>query len=219
MGPLEYRRYWGGWEQILIEMEQAGQIPGYDVITDGFIAKLKGKTLQEEAHQLNRRTEFKVLRTDYIKPGTENIPPKQEERVATEENNELQKVELEDKPDSGLTEAPPSAVASNEPGKIHVAEKGDTYQKIAKRYGITQQELKKLNNLKTEPVYEGMELKVEVNGNYTEFDSKFYELQKDDKSWSSVAKKLGMKAGDLKKLNPNVDDSSFREGMRIRKEK
>jgi hypothetical protein len=37
MGPLEYRRYWGGWEQILLEMKQAGQIPGYDVVTDGFL--------------------------------------------------------------------------------------------------------------------------------------------------------------------------------------
>jgi LysM repeat protein len=192
-----------------------GSFKAGDVITDGFIAKLKGKALQEEAHQLNRRTEFKVLRSDYVKPGTENTPPKQPERVATEENNAIQQVPLEDKSDSGLVESP----ASNEPGKIHVVEKGDTYQKVAKRYGITQQELKKINNLKSEPIYEGMELKVEANGNYTEYDKKFYELQKEDKSWSSVAKKLGMKSGDLKKLNPNVDDSSFREGMKIRKEK
>ena len=37
MGPLEYKRYWGGWEQILIELKEAGRIPGYDVVADGFI--------------------------------------------------------------------------------------------------------------------------------------------------------------------------------------
>jgi hypothetical protein len=37
LGPMEYKRYWGGWEQVLIEMKQAGKIPGYDVVTDQFI--------------------------------------------------------------------------------------------------------------------------------------------------------------------------------------
>jgi len=119
------------------------------------------------------------------------------------------------------TETQPAATetpASSEPGKIHTAEKGESYQKIAKMYAITQIELKKLNDLKNEAIYEGMELKVEKNGNYTAYDEKFYVLTKDDKSWSSVAKKLGMKSGDLKKMNPKIDDSTFRTGMKIRKE-
>lgn len=216
---LEYKGYGETVPRVL--SQDMGSFKKGDIITDAFIAKLKGKALQEEAHQLNRRTEFKVLRNDYVKPGTQAAPPKQPERVATEENNKETKVALEDKPDSGLVEATTTAAAEQpkEPGKIHTAEKGDTYQKISKRYGITQQELKKLNGIKTEPLYEGMELKVEPNGNYTEYDSKFYELQKDDKSWSSVAKKVGMKEKDLKKLNPNIDDKTFHEGMRIRKEK
>ena len=215
---LEYKGYGETVPRVLAS--DMGHFKAGDVITDAFIAKLKGKALQEEAHQLNRRTEFKVLRSDYVKPGTENTPPKQPERVATEENNKEQKVELEHKPDSGLVEAPAATeTVSTEPGKIHVAEKGETYAKIAKQYGITQLQLKKLNGIRLEPIYEGMELKVEPNGNYTEYDSKFYELQKDDKSWSGIAKKLGMKSGELKKMNPNVDDKSFHEGMKIRKEK
>lgn len=41
-----------------------------DVITDAFIAKLKSEDEKEAAHQLNRRTEFKVLRTDYVPSGS-----------------------------------------------------------------------------------------------------------------------------------------------------
>ena len=44
--------------------------PG-DIITDDFISLLKGgKCQQEAAHQLNRRTEIKVLREDFV-PGKE----------------------------------------------------------------------------------------------------------------------------------------------------
>ena len=36
------------------------------VLTEQFINGIKDKKLFEECHQLNRRTEFKVLRTDYV---------------------------------------------------------------------------------------------------------------------------------------------------------
>ena len=37
-----------------------------DILTEGFINQLEGAELQEKAHQVNRRTEFRVLSTDYI---------------------------------------------------------------------------------------------------------------------------------------------------------
>lgn len=37
-----------------------------DIITDAYIAKLKTEEQKEEAHQMNRRTEFRVLRSDYV---------------------------------------------------------------------------------------------------------------------------------------------------------
>ena len=37
-----------------------------DVLTEGFINQLESAELQEKAHQVNRRTEFRVLSTDYI---------------------------------------------------------------------------------------------------------------------------------------------------------
>ena len=37
-----------------------------DILTEGFINQLGSAELQEKAHQVNRRTEFRVLSTDYI---------------------------------------------------------------------------------------------------------------------------------------------------------
>ena len=37
VGEMEYKRYWGGWEEVLKELQKAGTIPGYDIVTDGFI--------------------------------------------------------------------------------------------------------------------------------------------------------------------------------------
>ena len=105
------------------------------------------------------------------------------------------------------------------PGEIYVCKKGDTYTSVSKTYGITARELKTLNDLKSEQIYEGMELKVDPKGDYTEFDKKFYTLEKGETSWKIVAKKLNMKESDLKKLNKEVSDKSFRPGKRIRFEK
>ena len=37
LGAMEYKRYWGGWEQVLKELQAANTIPGYDIVTDSFI--------------------------------------------------------------------------------------------------------------------------------------------------------------------------------------
>ena len=36
------------------------------VWTDDYIAKLATEDLRERAHQLNRRTMFRIIRTDYV---------------------------------------------------------------------------------------------------------------------------------------------------------
>lgn len=51
------------------EVEMGGKVykfPKGVTITDDYIAKLKTKNEKEAAHQLNRRTEFRILRTDYV---------------------------------------------------------------------------------------------------------------------------------------------------------
>lgn len=51
------------------EVEMGGKVYKFHkgiTITDDYIAKLKTKNEKEAAHQLNRRTEFRILRTDYV---------------------------------------------------------------------------------------------------------------------------------------------------------
>ena len=51
---------------------------------------------------------------------------------------------------------------------------------------------------------------------YSEYDKKFYILEKGENSWKIVAKKLDLKEADLKKLNKGMDESSLRPGKRVR---
>lgn len=81
---------------------------------------------------------------------------------------------------------------------------------------MTVKDLKALNGLKSEVIYEGMELKVDPAGDYSEYDKKFTTLEKGDDSWKALAKRLSLKDSDLKKLNKGIDDDSFRPGKRIR---
>ena len=51
------------------EVEINGKVYQFEkgiTITDDYIAKLRTKNEKEAAHQLNRRTEFRILRTDYV---------------------------------------------------------------------------------------------------------------------------------------------------------
>jgi LysM repeat protein len=208
-----------------------GSFKSGDQMTDAFISKLKTTALKEQAHQLNRRTEFRVLRKDYVKK------EKGESQAPVENDNSQGAVEEKKDTDSGSKETgsketdtkegdkkaeaaaatgAAAAAASKAQGEIYVAEKGDTYGSVAKKYNLTLKDLKTLNGIKAEQIHEGMELKVQMDGDYSDFDAKFYTLEKGDDSWTKVAKKVNMKSADLKKLNKGVDEDSFRPGLKIR---
>jgi peptidoglycan-associated lipoprotein len=113
--------YKGYGERIPRKITDDKQIfPNGSVITDAFIAKLKTNDEKEAAHQLNRRTEFKVLRDDYVPKTTVAPAPA---------------------PEDGKTPAP-AGVA-----KTHVVKKGETLFSISKKYGLSVQDLKKMNNM------------------------------------------------------------------------
>ena len=194
-----------------------------DVLNDPFISGLKSVKLKEEAHQLNRRTEFKVLRTNFVKgqTGSENINLNEPASGLIIENNDLKAKEDASAPtkvevkEVQKTEAP-KVEEKKGPGEIYTCKKGDTYTAVAKQYSMTVKDLKALNGLKSEVIYEGMELKVDPAGDYSEYDKKFTTLEKGDDSWKALAKRMSLKDSDLKKLNKGIDDDSFRPGKRIR---
>ena len=70
-----------------------------------------------------------------------------------------------------VKEEPKPEVKSG-PGEIYSCKSSDTYNSVAKLYSITVKELKTLNGIKNEQMEEGMELKVDPAGDYTEYDKK-----------------------------------------------
>ncbi len=222
---LSFRGY-GATTPRSLDKDQ-GSFKSGDVLNEAFINNLSSTKLKEEAHQMNRRTEFKVLRTNYVKgqSATDDIdlqaPTKTIADTSTmkpvEDINVAKQVDVKDAATGEVvTPNQPMPAMPTGPGELYVAKKNDTYNTIAKTYSITVKDLKTLNGLKGEQIFDGMELKVTVGGDYTEYDKKFHTLEKGEDSYSAVAKKLSMKAADLKKLNKGVDDNTFRPGKKIR---
>ena len=190
-----------------------GSFKAGDQLTDAYINKLKTNALKEQAHQLNRRTEFRVLRKDYVKsdkPEGESMVPEKSETKTSEATGETKEPEKKEETKAGAavaagaagaaagaaaTKEKPAEVKPAEPeapakksGLLHVAAKGETYGAVAKQYGLTLKDLKTLNGIKAEQIHEGMELKVQMDGDYSEFDAKFYTLDKGEDSYYKVAK-------------------------------
>lgn len=81
---------------------------------------------------------------------------------------------------------------------IYVVVKGDSLWKIANSYGITVDELIKMNNLTDLTLQIGDQLKVPVTGNVS--GENIYVVKKGDTLWS-IARENGLTVDELKKLN------------------
>lgn len=226
---LEYQGYGAREPRILIK--DVGSFNAGDTLNDAFIENLNSKKLKEEAHQLNRRTEFKVLRTNYVKgqASTDNInleapvatiiDSSNATPTATEDVSIATQVDVKEAPHSDITPVNDSLLGlpvKAGPGEIYEAKKGDTYFSISKNFSMTVKDLKTLNELKGELLYQGMELKVTPGGDYADYDKKFHTVEKGETSWAELAKKLNMKTSELKKLNKGMDESSLRPGKKVR---
>ncbi|MDT7871941.1 MAG: LysM peptidoglycan-binding domain-containing protein, partial [Thermocrinis sp.] len=89
---------------------------------------------------------------------------------------------------------------------IYKVKKGDTLQSIAEKFGVDVQELKSFNNLKSEKVKEGQELKIPAKGTAKKQKKEIqeygtYVVQRSAKL-EHVAKKLGVSQRELEELNP-----------------
>ncbi len=155
-------------------------------LTERFI-KTQTNEYQEIANQMNRRTDFKVIRDDYVPTAV---------KVVDEKTGEV-KVE-----------------APKEP-KIHIVQGRENFGQIATQYGITIKDLRDLNNgLRGVRPFEGLELKVVPGADYTEYDDKRYRADRGD-NFSTIARKTGVKVKELKELNPDLKDADILPGSVI----
>ncbi len=104
------------------------------------------------------------------------------------------------------TEAEASAV--KEPDTLyHTVKKGDTIASISKKYSISAEELKELNNLKSSKLRKGRKLLVRHIG------PKTYVVKKGD-TLMKIARKFDMEADDLMKLN-ELESPSLSIGQKL----
>ena len=154
-------------------------------LTERYIKNLSAE-LQEVANQINRRTDFKVIRDDYVP--MVKVVDKTTGEVKMEEPKEA---------------------------KIHVVEGRQNFGQIAAMYEITIKDLRDLNNgLRGVRPFDGLELKVVPGADYSEFDSKRYRAEQGD-NFSTIARKTGIKVKELKELNPDLKDSDIVPGKTI----
>ena len=103
----------------------------------------------------------------------------------------------------------------------HTVKRGENLFVIAKKYGKTVDELKKLNNLKTTTIFPGQKLvvdKKEIETKLTEekkgeFVKEYYTVKKGD-SLYKISKKFGLTITQLKKLN-NLRTSTIHPGQKL----
>ncbi|MCH8553808.1 MAG: LysM peptidoglycan-binding domain-containing protein [Schleiferiaceae bacterium] len=159
------------------------------VLTESFI-KSQSADKQEIANQINRRTDFKVLRDDYVPEG--GFPA-----------------------DDANEDGTPVAKKGGK-GEVYVVERGDNLGKIAKKFDINLKDLKELNGgLVGVRVVPGMTLKVTAEGDYKEFDANHYQVQRGD-NLGKIAKEVGLKKSELSDLNEGITDRDVQPGMYLR---
>jgi peptidoglycan-associated lipoprotein len=167
----------------------AGEFTAGEVLTESYIKKLAAAK-QTIANQINRRTDFKVLRDDYVP----NRPaPTVDGTGAKEKVKE---------------------VVKRPKGEFYVLENArESFGVVAKKSGISVRDLKLLNGgLRGVRPFEGLELKITLDGDYDEYDATHYRVE-NEKSLKEIAKKLSMDDKDLEDLNPNISNKDLVPGL------
>ena len=157
-------------------------------LTEANIRRMSAKK-QEVANQINRRTDFRVLRDDY--------EPPVDETAAAEEAGGEEKKEVKKR------------------GEVYTVGERESFGVICRNNGLELAQLRKLNGgLRGARPVPGMVLKVTVGGDYTWFDNDHRQVQRDE-TWRDIAKELGMKVRELRDLNPDVKEPIVGSYLRI----
>jgi len=97
----------------------------------------------------------------------------------------------------------------------YIVQKNDTLYSIANKFNISVDELKNLNNLASNTLYIGQELKVpSQNTDIEDTDFEIYEVQKGDSLWL-IANNYGVTVDELVKLN-NLDNLTLQIGQKLK---
>ena len=151
--------------------------PAGTVLSESSIKKMQPQQ-QELANELNRRTDFKVIRDDFA-------PPVDAEELAEQK-----------------AEAAKEEVAKLIKGEFYTVGEKETFATVCRAAAITITDLRRINGgLRGVSLVPGMVLKTTAKGDYTEFDASHRQVALGE-TWKSMASALKMKEKELKELNP-----------------
>ena len=103
---------------------------------------------------------------------------------------------------------------------IYKVKKGDTLYSIAEKFGVDVQELKRYNNLKSDKIIEGQEIKIPAKGTTKKQKKEIqaygtYVVQKGARL-EHIAKKLGVSQRELEELNPELKGKWLTKGTVVK---
>jgi peptidoglycan-associated lipoprotein len=172
----------------------AGKIPEGKVLTERYIRTLSPEN-QEVANQINRRTDFKVLRDDFVPEGGLDEPKAVDARDILEQKRNKEQ----------------------EAGKIYTLKARESFGTVARKFKLNIRELKTLNGgLRGVRPFEGLQLKVETDGNYEEWDATHYQVPRRGMDWKDISKIVDVDDDDLEDLNPDIDKRDLLPGLWVR---
>lgn len=119
---------------------------------------------------------------------------------------------LKEKPNYDIAIAQTTGVRN----KYHTIKKGESVGVIAKKYGLSVVELKKMNNLKSNLVYPGKKLVVGKSNVAQASANKYYEVKKGDSLYSISKNLSGVTIAKLKALNNMNENATLIPGMKLR---
>ncbi|WP_423202723.1 LysM peptidoglycan-binding domain-containing protein [Legionella nagasakiensis] len=92
---------------------------------------------------------------------------------------------------------------------IHIVQKNDSYSQLEKKYGVTEHDIRKWNNLGAHPLHRGQQLIIWKHNNRGS-----YIIKKGD-TLSSIAKRFHTKVSLIMQLNPQLKKHLLKPGQKI----
>jgi peptidoglycan endopeptidase LytE len=148
------------------------------------------------------------LKADSLKPGTRiTIPSKKKEPSSKSKIAKAKERTL--KNGKALKNAQDDARTVNHQvdASVHVVKKGDTLLSISRRYSVSSNELREMNNLRTKKLKVGQKLIVKQTA------PKNYTVKKGDTVWN-IAKRFNLDPDELKDIN-GLETDSLKPNQRI----
>ena len=93
--------------------------------------------------------------------------------------------------------------------QVYVVKAGDTLSHIAKKYGVTYQQIMDVNNLSSTSIYPGQQLVIPTG---SAVNTQEYVVQSGD-NLSTIAQRFGLSAADLAEFNALSDPNKIRVGQ------